>query len=201
MAFVPAPYCAQVQVLGDIAGRTAQYTIDANFGGVYELSDLGDLAAAVDGWWNTDMQGLVGSNVTYLGVTVKGLASAEDLEFTLSEPLPGMAESTALPANVAVVLTKRTGFTGRSARGRCYFWGVPSESMLDERHFTETWVGYYQDAGDALLAAIVGAGWSPVVISYVTGGVPRVSGVSKIITQVQIRDNRYDTQRRRLGKS
>lgn len=201
MAFIPAPNCVQIAVLGNQAGQPCEMTVGAVFPDAYELSDLEALALQVDGWVNEEFLVLIGSDAMYEGISIRGLSSIEDLEENLSEPLPGGSGSVALPANVAYCITKRTGVTGRSARGRMYAFAVPADAAEDVRHLSAAYQTAYQDAWDTLTGYITTAGFAPVVISYYTEGAPRVTASIRLITSFQARDTRLDTQRRRLGAS
>jgi hypothetical protein len=198
--FVPAPNCAQIAIRGVQSGQPCEMTIGAQHAGAYTLGDLNDLTASVDAWVNTDLLDQIGNDCGYTGVSARGLASLEDLESILDEPLPGGSGNVALPANVALCVTKRTGYTGRSARGRMYMWGVPIGAAEDVRHISNAANVGYTAIFDNLLAAIVDGGWTAVVISKYSGGVPRTTATVRVITALEIRDNRLDTQRRRLGK-
>lgn len=198
--FIPALHCVLVEILGMQDGQSCEMTIGAQHTGAYILSDLVDLAGAVDGWFNADFLSLIGTGAFYEGVTVRGLDSEDDIRYDLSEPLEGTNGGAALPANVAVCATKRTGFTGRSNRGRMYAWGVPEGAQLDQRHLTSTFVGAYNTSFDQLLTAIVAASFEPVVISYYHNGAARTTAQVRGITALELNDNRLDTQRRRLGR-
>lgn len=198
-SFIPAPGCAVVEVLGNQAGQPCEWTCAAQHGTSYTLANLVTLAGIFDGWYNVNMLPILPSAVTYEGITVRGLSSQDDLRYDLSEPLPGEDAAGALPAQVAVCVTKRTGFTGRSQRGRLYVWGIPDDDLLDERHINSALVTAYQDAFDALLAAMSGSGWGLGVLSYQHNLLPRTTAQFLLIDHFQVRDNRLDTQRHRLG--
>lgn len=177
------------------------WTFNAVHSGAYDLAALSALAASVDGWYNEALLPLLPSAVLYEGITVRGLSEEEDLRYDLSEPLPGTDVDGACPAQVAVVITKRTGFTGRSARGRSYLWGIPLSYREDDRHITDFAASAYAEAFDTLTAAVEDADFEPIVLSYFTAGAPRVTATWKSIISWEIRDKRLDTQRRRLGRS
>lgn len=200
MPFIPAADCALIEVLGNLAGRACEFTVAAQFPTGYELSDMVALAAAVDGWFNLSVLSSIGSDVFYEGVTIRGLDSEDDLEYNLSEPLPGGAPHVAWPAQCAVVVTKRTGFTGRSNRGRLYLWGLDETYQIDARHIDAASATAIQGWFDDFAVAVLGAGWNPVVLSYYHDHLPRVTAKITSITTWTV-DTRIDTQRRRLGRS
>jgi len=199
--FISAPNCVLVEVLGNQSGKVCEFTFGAELATGYELADLVALAGAVDGWVNTDYLPEIGSDVFYEGVTVRGLDSEEDLEYDLSEPLPGGSDVVAWPAQCAVVTTKYTGFTGRSNRGRSYLWGLNVGFQEDTRHIFEAGVTQINGWMTDLISAVIGAGWAPVVISYYHDNAPRSVAQVRPITDWNVRDTRIDTQRRRLGKT
>jgi hypothetical protein len=199
--FIPAVNCAMVEVIGNQSGQPCEFTFAAQFPSAYDTAALEALGAAVDGWVNTYLLDQISEDVTYEGITVRGLSSEVDLRYDLSEPLPGAAAVVPFPAQVALCVTKRTGFTGRSSRGRMYLWGIRSDYRLDDRHINDTGVAAIQAAVDPLIAAVDSAGWGMGLLSYVTGGIPRVSAAFLLLSSLQVRDNRLDTQRRRLGKA
>jgi len=202
VAFIPAPDCALVEVIGNQSGQPCEFTFAVQHSGAYDLANMVALAGAVDGWYNDNLLSSLPSSVTYEGVTVRGLSSEVDLRYDLSEPLPGLdTVNDPFPAQVALCVTKRTGFTGRSARGRMYFWGINSQFRLDDRHIDDAGMSGYGDTLDPLVTAVAGAGWAVGVLSYQTAGAPRVTALFTLLDHFQIRDNRLDTQRRRLGKS
>lgn len=199
--FIPAPNCALVEVLGNQDGQICEWTFGAQFPTTPTFGDMGTLASAVDGWVNTDLLVYLGNNVEYVGVTVRGLSSEEDVEFNLTEPLEGLAEVPALPANCAAVMTKYTGVMGRSNRGRSYIWGIREDERADLRYFVSGFQPIMNGLFDDLLTAVGTAGWSAGVISYYHDHTPRVTAQFREITSWVMRDLRIDTQRRRLGAS
>lgn len=200
-SFIPAPNCALVEVLGNQDGKACEFTCAAEYASGYVLSNLVALAGAVDGWVNTQLLGFLGNNVMYEGVTVRGLESDADLRYDLSEPLPGGGPNAAVPAQVACVLTKYTGFTGRSQRGRLYVFGLDESLLADTRHITTSAQTNLNTAFAAFITAVIGVGWEPVVLSYFHDHAPRVTAQIKPITDLIVRDTRLDTQRRRVGRS
>lgn len=200
MPFIPAPNCALIEVLGLQAGQPCEFTCAAERATGYDLANMVTLAGAVDGWVNTDYLGIMGTTAMYEGVTIRGLEAVEDIRYDLSEPLPGSGFDEAMPAQVALVVTKRTGFTGRSQRGRLYCFGLDRAGLLDERHVTEDFRAGVQTAFDNFLTAVIGAGWQPVVLSYYHLSAPRVTAQIRPITSVDVRDAKLDTQRRRVGR-
>ena len=103
-----------------------------------------------------------------------------------------------LPGNVCFCVSLRTGIRGRSFRGRIYLSGL-TEPDVTNNLVDGALVLNYVSGLDDLRTSMLGAGFPWVVVSRISGGVPRVSGVVTTISAVVAVDNRVDTQRRRLS--
>jgi hypothetical protein len=90
----------------------------------------------------------------------------------------------------------RTGFSGRSFRGRTFYAGIANTEVSDNLISTTLAANLLADA-TTLLNDLIAGGHNLVVFSQYADGAPRVTGVGTPINQAII-DNRIDTQRRRL---
>lgn len=148
---------------------------------------------------NTDMAPWLGdlySGVQLQAVGVRDLNSAHAPEFIAQVNRGGGAGSQMLPPQVAVCVTLRTAKAGQSYRGRAYLGGLaiaasigagtiaPTNSARAAQFITgcKTAIGKVNPGG-------LGA-WKLAVAS-------QKLGVSNEVTQIQVRDNVFDTQRRR----
>jgi hypothetical protein len=120
--------------------------------------------------------------------------------------IPGSAGTTTgdpLPASVAAVMSLRTARAGRSFRGRCYIpgWG---EGANDATGHIGTAAKAALDAWAlGFLSAINQQGLQLAVLKrpiFGSNGAITVPGVLTPVTQATIRDVRWDSQRRRLGR-
>jgi len=112
-------------------------------------------------------------------------------------PLAGDHTSNPMPANVALVVSHRTGHVGRSKRGRSYMLGftesdvsgnIPTAALALAASDTFTVYNTDIDADDLEL----------IVYSLYEDGSARTTPASTPVTSHQV-DLRVDTQRRRLG--
>lgn len=108
-----------------------------------------------------------------------------------SHVIPGAESAHALPANVALVITLRTGVRGRSFRGRVYQAPFVEAYNDDDGGPSSVLVAAVQAQWEELLAALVGSGLTLVVASYELVVATDVASVTV--------DGRWDTQRRRLN--
>lgn len=202
MAFVPVTRGAIIEIRGAQDGEPCEMTIGVQFPTAYDQDDLTSLASVVDDWAADNLLPNLGTNAEYTGVNVRGLSSSVDLEaFNDTNAGAGDAGVGAAPAQVAVVASKLSGMTGRSARGRMYWFGVPLTFMANVRHITSGAVTAYNLACDNLLTAINANGWTPVIISRQHNGVPLTTAATYTVLDLLVRDTRVDSQRGRLGKS
>lgn len=110
---------------------------------------------------------------------------------TAATPWIGSNTGELLPLNVACCVTLRTDRAGRSYRGRFYVSG-----------FTEAGSG----ANGSMSAAAMGTAAAVVnevrngldASGYTMGVASRVIGATRPLSSVLVRDNRWDTQRRRI---
>ncbi len=202
MAFQPVPDTAEIDILYTLNGEPVQNVFYAELPGGYTLADLQALATVMDsqvqGTWKAQQV----TEAVYVRVEVKGLAVLNDLIATANANAgPGVAVGAALPNNVTLAIKKSSGLTGRSARGRCYWIGVPRDklSALDENFFIDPYVADVVTAVDSIRSSIDATPlWVPVLVSRFTGGVLRPVGITfPWISTVSV-DAGVDTQRGRL---
>jgi hypothetical protein len=103
----------------------------------------------------------------------------------------------ALPNNCAFRLEKRTGVVGRSFRGCIYQGGVP-EMRVDGNTVALDWALLMEAAWASLIPICNGLGWTLVVLSKITGGAPRVTGLVTPVTSIYMKDQIIDAQRGRV---
>lgn len=107
----------------------------------------------------------------------------------------------ALPANVALVVSLRTGRRGRSFRGRIYLAGLGEAVVIgnavDEAarlNFQNGWTTLMELNGALTASAAV-----LTVVSYFADGAVRAQPLATTVESILV-NNRVDTQRRRLNR-
>lgn len=104
----------------------------------------------------------------------------------------GVNANPAIPAQVCMVATLRTGTRGRSFRGRCYQGPLTAAAVGSTGRPSAAGATAIAVQWLAFLTALGGTGVSLVVASYTLATATNVATVTV--------DTRFDTQRRRLGK-
>lgn len=204
MAFQAVPDTAEIDIIFTLNAEIVQNVFYAELPGGYTLVDLQALADKVDlqvqGTWKSQLA----PEAIYVRTEVRGLAFENDLvaQQTLSNG-PGVHTGAVLPNQVTFSIKKTSGLTGRSARGRTYWVGVPDNVLQvgNENLVSGVWAAAVVAAVGTLRTAIATVGlWEPVLVSRFTGGLPRATGVTfNWVGETNV-DQRVDTLRGRLPK-
>lgn len=183
MAFQPATNIAQVTVQGRVDG---QITINNLYfevsGGGITAVNLAQLVSAVDFWASDSLAPQLSDDWSYEITTGRDLTVANGVQVTASAPTPGGVSGEANPNNVAVCVSLRTAFGGRSFRGRNYVPGIPATAVtlnsIDPTFSTNLLVVYNALVG----AGTFEPGWQLVVLSRYTLGNPRAVALGAPVT-------------------
>jgi len=200
MAFQSVPDCAQGTIVTTLNGVTMNTTLGfAITGGGYNQANIDNLAGGLDNWWAAEVQPQLSTQCNYEQAEVRGLEFLSDLEAIANTNAgPGLNGNDPLPALTAACISFRTGFTGRSARGRNYIPGLCiSDMAANENSIDSTVLTALKDAYDLMAGYVNADGWFHVVISRFTLGAARPTGVYKPVTSYLFTDTKWDTQRRR----
>jgi len=201
MAFVPVPATIRVNFFQTLNGQPTMNRIHVR--GAESLPSQGScavVAASLAGWWDTNVQALVGTGLSLREVQAVSIAeqNGPQASFTAGFPLVGTLDNPMLPGNCAFCVSWRTGLTGRSARGRWYWQGLVEPQVVDN-NVDEGVAAAIVAAMDNLITTITGISAFPVIVSYNSGGGPRVGGpVTFLITDALAVDTVVDSQRGRL---
>lgn len=178
MAFQKVVDTAEIVIQYTGNGQTMINTLYAEKPGGYTLADLTALAVVVDAnvtaAWLPDQT----QDVAYVSTTVRGLAFENDQEAIVTTgAASGGALVEGLPNSVTIAIKKTSGQTGRSARGRCYWIGIPGiELQTDENQVKSAYVALVVGNMNSMRGSIDGTVWNPVLVSRFTGGAARSEG-------------------------
>jgi len=158
------------------------------------------IANAAASWWTGNCQALVPATCALRLVEAISVAEQNGPSATFSAGLPasGTNGQPSMPGNVTLAVSLRTGLTGRSARGRWFWVGIGEGQVLDNNVAAGP-AASITAALDSLISTITGLSSFPVVVSFISNGVPRVGGPVKfIINDAILVDTVVDSQRGRL---
>ena len=166
------------------------------------LTQLVGLAAT------TTWLGHLPTTTALVGLDVRDLRAANNpLISSAAVNHPGTAAGNALPPANAMVITLRTAFAGRSFRGRVYLGGLAATTSDVNGHIvaqanTDANV-FVQQFGTVCTTA--GGNWAilqrylPPRTSHGGVALPERQSAVVNVTGTSVRDNIFDTQRRRSG--
>ncbi len=200
MAFQRVPETAEAVTKYTAGTKNVLMTFYARFIGGYSTSDLVNLASNVDGRVGLDFLPIQSNNIVYNNTTVRGLDKENDEEVVDSDATGfGGVTSPALPNNVTFAVKRLSGLTGRSARGRVFWLGMPTSDLATDENFIKGPESLaILGAIDGMRVALTLSGWSPVIVSRFTGGVKRAEAVTFTWLLTSITDERVDSSRGRL---
>lgn len=200
MDFVPVPDGALVEIVATLDGQVCENTLWFQSSGDFNASDLLDLGNGVLEWWGAQMAPGISDQVSITGANVTDMRTQTGPGvFVLpAAPMAGEGTSPPLPNNVALCISFRTAFRGRSARGRNYIFGL-QENQSTKSHVDAGVTDFFQDAYATMIGAgTLVAGWQWSVVSRITAGNPRTSALVRPVIAAVIVDPVLDSQRRRL---
>ena len=200
MAFQAVPDAAEIVISYSANGLVMNTVLAAFKSGGYDLGDLVALAVAVDASVVADWLPEQTSDVLYDQTLVRGLAFQNDQETVENAgSAVGGRASLGLPNSVTFSVKKTTGLTGRSARGRIYWIGIPvNELNVNENLINASYSTEVVAACDAMRAAITATDWTAGIISRFLDKVKRDPAIIREWVDTVSVNNVVDTQRRRL---
>lgn len=200
MAFQSVPFTAEIVIEYTGGGSNMVNVLHAKQPAGYSLTSIQLLASTVDGSIGVDWLPIQTQDVSYFATTVRGLENENDLEATnTANAGPGGDVDVGMPGNVTVAIKKGSGFTGRSARGRIYWIGLPRAALQASKNLLDVpAVDSVELAITTMLTKITNSGWDPVIVSRFTAGAPRVVGITFPWIITAATNLEVDSQRNRL---
>jgi hypothetical protein len=200
MPFIPIEQTAQIEVrfLWDL--QHVENTLYFHKSSVIGVGDIEILVADVRDHWVANMIPLQPNEVQLTEVYGRTLDNESGFEAVAVPATPtfGTYANNALPNNVTMSVTFRSGFTGRGSRGRNYWIGIVESQVVQNLVNAD----FTQDVIDAYTTMVgfeaVSAGWTWVVASRYLDGSPRPTGQTLEVVSVGVFDRVVDGQRRRL---
>jgi hypothetical protein len=198
MAFQAVIGTAEVDIRGTLNGQQVENTLYLRNGDGWTSESLAAAATIVRDWWFANMMTFISASYSFREVFIKDLSSSDGQEASnaIGFGIVGGGTGT-LPANVTLAVSFRTGHAGRSFRGRNYVPGV-TPSNVSGNVISTIFASSVQDAYNELLTALVGSDFTWVVVSRVTEGIIRETGLTTPVITAFVTDLLVDSMRRRL---
>ncbi len=202
MAFQKVPFSVEITVVMQQNTEIVTNTFHAEKMPLYNLAEIQALALLVDGLVAAQLLPLMTLDSSYLRTEVRGLDSENDLFAENSDNAAiGGDLSEGLPNSVTLSIKKASGLTGRSARGRWYVVGIPSNTLAtNENQLLQAEADAWVSALEGIRTGVAISVWTPVIVSRFTAGLPRAEGKTFPWLSVVLVDRFVDSQRNRLSR-
>jgi len=204
MPFIPVADTAKAAIKFTVFGQNCVNTLWFKKSGGWDETDLNDLCVALNSWVIAELLPLMTNDLSFTGSSAVDMSAEgqEGVEVPVSPAEEGGNVVAGLPNNVTAAIKFLTGFTGRSNRGRNFFVGLGENQATGNTLAGATQTAIIA-AYDALASYLTDLTADHVVASLYSGvdeeghPIPRVAGVTKVVTQYAM-DALLDSMRRRL---
>jgi len=196
--FIPAPDIVKVEFRYTMLGQQTMNVFYFFQEGGWTVTSMNAFADFAEDTWNTNIKPLLHAGTTLREIVVTELSAESSFQITNPSGAVGTRAGTPLPNNIALVVSFRTGLTGRSRRGRVYHSGVV-EADVTENSFNNTQAFEIRTAYEDFFTSFIAEGdWVHVIVSYCEDGVWRENALITPVAAYTIVDTVVDSQRRRL---
>lgn len=207
---VVVPSCAQITINWQTAsGRPAHNVLYGRYSGSFagSVAQANSIMTALStgGAW-TALAAFLATTGGISGVSIRDVNTPNaPLIQSTGAAVPGTSASPEMPNEVAAVITLRTSFTGPGFRGRVYVPGWATNALATGNVIAAAAVTALNSWGGTLSGALAAGTYTwvlgqPARAQY-TGSTGRVhparAAQSTTIAQTIVRDNHWDSQRRR----
>jgi len=197
MAFPPVADCVEVQLRALIDDQHVENRWFVNVGAPPTDLVMNSVAGVAASWINPTYRDLANANVTFTEIVVTDKSVVDGAEISVPVNLAGLVDSAPYPNETAFCISCRSGLTGRSRRGRIFLFPPSSSNVTPPNKVTDAYRTGAIDAVQALMDAYATSGFAMGVVSYVSGGAPRVTPLfTRYVSAIAV-DNLLDSMRSR----
>jgi hypothetical protein len=199
LPFIPAPDTVRVDIQYTLAGQQAQNTLWFRFrAGSPTVPDLTALGVGINDYWGLAVMPLLSHNLVMVGNVATDWTTETSPAVNTPTSVTGGDTGADLPNNVAVCVTILTAGRGKSSRGRNYVPGIPDSGRTGVNGILDTFGTDLLSAYTGILGSAIDADWEWSVVSFMSGGVDRVTALVQPVIGAALTDLVLDSQRRRL---
>lgn len=199
MAFIPLPQGVKLCFHFTLDSIPVSFCVYVDTGGTVDQSVTDDVANVGLGWWE-DHGYLAFSNrllIQEIVATDVSQQPAYQSTVTSFTHTTGNVAQESMPNGTAIVVTLRTGYIGRSYRGRLFLPGIDHFAVV-ENTLTSAAQNNIQTVFEALQDHLSNASMTWVVASYQNNLSSRETAVGTPVTSILVRDNVKSQRRRNL---
>jgi len=205
-----APNCAQITLVWtQESGKLAHNVLGGRYAGAFagtQAQANGILTALTTGAQWTALAAFLAGQSSLTQVTIRNIA-VKDQALIVSNAAgqAGTSVSPSLPNETAAVITLRTALAGRANRGRMYVPGWATNGLGAGNVIAAAAVTALNNWAGTIQAALAAQGYTwvivqPARVAY-TGSTgtahPERDATSTAVSSVSVKDNHWDSQRRR----
>lgn len=202
MALPPLPLVVRTAIIQRLHNQDVVNVVNWRYDDEPVAAQIEQLAGTVASEWDAQVLPLLSFDLTLNRVEARQAVPGGGLGFDFDIVPPAGGESTSQCDNNATscVVSLRTAFAGRSFRGRLFLGGVPNNAVIDGLLDTT-----YRTAAAAAVFSFLDTvaavrGVTPVVVSYFSLGVQRVTPVTTpIVSCISATPYPAGQERRRPG--
>lgn len=202
MAFIPIPNTVELVprfklLNGNIAVNVLHF--EKTDGSQPTSGDLSNLVAAYLAWEGSTLSQR-SAQVQLVSIYARDMTAQNSvvLDYAVNPVRAGALASNAMPSQVSIAMSLRTGLAGRSFRGRVYHIGLTEAQVAGDFLNAGVAAALLTKYAGLLATGFTSIGFELVVVSRFANGVPRAFGVTSAVKSIILVDERVDTQRRRL---
>jgi hypothetical protein len=203
MTFVPVANTCQVELRYSLFGEAIENVLYfTRFLGVNQAQNQ-NIAEWVADWWEDQLRTIQRDDLTLREVYSRCLTSEDSHQYTDTRYTGYAGEYTSgnpLPGSVSFAVSFRTGFAGRSNRGRNFACAL-STVQTDANQVTSTYrdaiVGIYEQFLQP--SPWISSSWAWVVVSRWNNHEQREFGIATPVVTVLAVNDDLDSQRKRLA--
>lgn len=199
MPFVPAPNIIMAEVRATLDGQHIENRFMVNALAAVTPTNLEAVANLVNVWAQAHYFNQLPSQVALTEVVATDMTTDTGDQVSIAPvgPFVGAYDGGAMPNEVSLCVSLRSGARGRSARGRAYVLALP-RSQVVANNVTSGYATAVTAAFNELITALSGGGFALTIVSYRHGGGPRVGGpVYFLVTSALLVDTTVDSQKKR----
>jgi hypothetical protein len=195
--YQPVNNVVQCQLFGRVDGQVTINDLYFFAAGAITFTSLASLVNAVASWFGSNLAPLLSDDWSTERVIGTDLSTATGLRNEQAAVTIGGVTGEANPNNVAAVVSLRSANRGRSGRGRNYVPAIPG-SAVTLNTLDPAFIGDLIDAYLLLMGAgSFLAGWELVVVSRVSAGIVRPTGLAQPVTNILMVGNTVRSMRSR----
>lgn len=201
MAFIPATNVLRVavQYISSRGENAVNVMHFRDLSGAIDDTRVELLFDALDAWYLNEWADLASNTWQTDFYSAVDLTGPDGAVYTRVSTATGGSSAQALPAQNTVAVSLRSGFSGRSRRGRIYHVGL-AEDMTENSTLTSSASATFITTYTALLTRVAAENWQLVIASFVSNGAPRAAALITPVTNVILTDVIVDSMDKRKPK-